>query len=95
MEQIFPYTLGANIGTTITALLAALTVGKEAAVTVAFAHLMFNIFGICIFYPLRILPIWTAKTIAQYVSFSKKRFVIFVMIYILLHVIPIIFALFN
>jgi len=50
--QIFPYTLGANIGTTITAILAALAVGEVSAVTVAFAHLLFNICGIVLVWPL-------------------------------------------
>ncbi len=50
--QIFPYTLGANIGTTITAMLAALAVGEISAVTVAFAHLLFNICGIALIWPL-------------------------------------------
>ena len=50
--QIFPYTLGANIGTTITAMLAALAVGEISAVTVAFAHLFFNICGIALIWPL-------------------------------------------
>ena len=51
--QIFPYTLGANIGTTITAMLAALAVGEVSAVTVAFAHLLFNICGIVLIWPIR------------------------------------------
>ncbi len=92
IEQIFPYTLGANIGTTITALLAALSMGKEAAMTIAICHLVFNAFGILLFYPLRIIPIWTTKKIAFYVSKSKKHFLIFIIIYILLHIVPIVFA---
>lgn len=51
LVQIFPYTLGANIGTTITAILAALAVGEVSAVTVAFAHLLFNICGIAVVWP--------------------------------------------
>ncbi len=93
IEQIFPYTLGANIGTTITAMLAALTLGVEGAVAVAFSHLLFNIFGIAIFYPLRRLPIWIAKTIAGFVSKSKKHFIVYLVIFIMLHTLPIIFAL--
>ncbi len=94
IEQIFPYTLGANIGTTITALLAvlALDVGKEAAMTIALCHLTFNIYGIAILYPFKALPIWTARSIASYVSRSRKHFIIFLIIYILLHVVPIVFA---
>ncbi|GIT32222.1 MAG: hypothetical protein Ct9H300mP2_3010 [Candidatus Neomarinimicrobiota bacterium] len=40
---------GANIGTTVTALLAALT-GTVSALVAAFSHLLFNIFGITIIY---------------------------------------------
>ncbi len=53
LEQIFPYTLGANVGTTITAILASLAVGEVGAVSVAFAHLLFNVFGICLIWPVR------------------------------------------
>jgi len=52
LVQVFPYTLGANVGTTITAMLAALAVGELSAVTVAFAHLMFNVCGIACIWPL-------------------------------------------
>jgi sodium-dependent phosphate cotransporter len=51
LAQIFPYTLGANVGTTITAMLAALAVGELSAVTVAFAHLGFNLTGIVSIWP--------------------------------------------
>lgn len=71
LTQIFPYTLGANIGTTVTAMLAALTTGNPAAVTVAFAHLLFNIYGLVIFWPLRKLPIFLAETLAKYSIRSK------------------------
>ena len=94
IEQIFPYTLGANIGTTITAMLAALTIGMEGAVAVAFSHLLFNVFGIMIFYPLKRLPIWIARAIAGFVAKSKKHFIIYLILFILLHTVPIIFALF-
>ncbi len=52
LVQIFPYTLGTNVGTTITAILAALAVGEISAVTVAFAHLLFNICGIVLIWPI-------------------------------------------
>ena len=59
LRQIYPFTLGANIGTTVTALLASLTLNVTAMVT-AFAHLFFNIFGILLVYAnpfLRDIPI--------------------------------------
>jgi len=65
--QIFPYTLGTNIGTTITAMLAALAVGEISAVTVAFAHLFFNICGIVLIWPvpaIRRIPLRLAESFA-------------------------------
>jgi len=63
----FAATLGANVGTCVTALLASLT-GTPASVTVALLHLMFNITGIAIFYPipmLRRIPIRLATALAR------------------------------
>jgi len=51
-RQIYPMVLGANLGTTITALLAALGGGNVAGLTLAFTHLLFNICGLLIFYPI-------------------------------------------
>jgi len=61
LEQIFPFALGANIGTTITALLASLVTQDPAAVTAAFAHTSFNVVGSVIFYPLKQIPIGLAR----------------------------------
>ncbi len=71
ISQIFPYTLGANIGTTITAILAALVTGSEAAVIVAFSHLIFNISGTMVFLPLKRIPITLAEKFAEYSIRSK------------------------
>ena len=71
LRQIFPMTLGANIGTTITAILAALVTGNPAAVTVAFAHLLFNIFGIIVIWPFRGIPLYLAETLAEWSIRSK------------------------
>jgi sodium-dependent phosphate cotransporter len=65
LEQIFPYTLGSNIGTTITAMLAALITGNLAAVTVAFAHSIFNICGIILWWPFKKLPIAMSNKFAE------------------------------
>jgi len=55
LENIYPVTLGANVGTTVTALLASLATGNPAAVTVAIVHILFNLSGILLFYPIRFL----------------------------------------
>lgn len=51
-KRVFPFIIGANIGTTITALIAALF-KNEAAVSIAIAHFIFNMLGMFIFLPIR------------------------------------------
>jgi sodium-dependent phosphate cotransporter len=68
LEQLFPFTIGANVGTTITALLAAFSTGSPAAVTVAFAHLFFNLTAGLIIYvppPLRAVPLALARGLGR------------------------------
>ena len=55
LRNVYPVTLGANVGTTITALLAALAASRPEALTVAFVHTIFNIGGILLLYPIPIL----------------------------------------
>jgi len=86
LRRCYPYTLGANIGTTCTAILASLAtvtiVNGEAVntlgVTAAFAHLMFNLCGIAVFYPLKRLPIFCATWLANLAVESKRWAIIFV-----------------
>jgi sodium-dependent phosphate cotransporter len=70
LEQMYPLTIGANIGTTITAVLAAMVTDGNAALQVALAHFMFNITGTMIWYPIvsvRSIPIAFARRLGQYV----------------------------
>jgi sodium-dependent phosphate cotransporter len=63
VEQVFPVALGANVGTTVTALLASLA-GNAAGLTIALVHLLFNLVGIVVFYGvpyLRQIPLRLAK----------------------------------
>lgn len=58
LERMYPLTLGANIGTTATAILAAMTASGRSlapALQIAFCHLFFNISGILIWYPIPVL----------------------------------------
>ncbi|BBN83342.1 sodium:phosphate symporter [Pseudoalteromonas sp. A25] len=70
-RQIYPFTLGANIGTTITALLAATSItgpAAEVALTIALVHVMFNVFAVAFIYGipvLRELPITLAEKLAH------------------------------
>ncbi|MCD6093147.1 MAG: Na/Pi symporter [Candidatus Aenigmarchaeota archaeon] len=61
LEKIFPYVLGANIGTTITGILAALATGSSAGITIALVHLLFNIAGILMIYPIKNIPLGLAR----------------------------------
>ena len=91
LQQIFPYALGANIGTTITAILASLATGSPNAVIVAFAHLLFNISGISIWWPLKIVPISLAQKMASF-GIKNKLIPIFYII-LFFFIIPILIIL--
>ena len=71
IHQVYPYLLGANIGTTITAFLASFVTGSTEAVAVAFAHLLFNLFGILIFWPLRSVPLFFARKMSGWTLRSR------------------------
>ncbi len=82
VEQIFPYTLGANVGTTITAVLAALVTANPSALIVAFAHTLFNVTGIVIIYPLKVIrqvPIFLARKLSDLTVHSRAYAVAFVL----------------
>ena len=91
LRQIFPYTLGANIGTTVTALLASFSTGSPAAVIVGLAHLSFNILGMVIFYPLRAIPIWMAEKVGTLAARTKASSAGVIIVYGVLHIIPILY----
>ena len=74
LEQMFPLTLGANIGTTCTAALAALVSGKVNAIQIALCHFIFNIVGIMIWYPIpkmRQIPLNGAIMLGNYITSYK------------------------
>jgi len=86
IRQVFPYTLGANVGTTITAILAALSTGETIAMAVAFSHLLFNITGIILLYPLRQIPIFFAQGLASLTL--RSRLIPFFYILVVFFVFP-------
>ena len=89
LSSVFPVTVGANIGTTATALLAAMT-GNVAGLTIALVHLLFNILGMVLFFVspvMRRIPMWCAETLAQ--SIEKTRFVGFGYIVTVFFLLPI------
>ncbi|NOZ03143.1 MAG: hypothetical protein GXO92_00845 [FCB group bacterium] len=94
LRQIFPYTLGANIGTTVTAILASLVSGTHAPLAVAFSHLIFNVMGIVIIWPvkrIRDIPLRLADWFAN-ISL-KNRIIPIVYILVVFYLIPLILVL--
>ncbi|MDA8017671.1 MAG: Na/Pi symporter [Thermoanaerobaculia bacterium] len=71
LRQIYPFTLGANIGTCITGLLAATAItGANAvlALQIALIHLLYNVIGVVVIYGtpiLRELPVMAAEKLAE------------------------------
>lgn len=78
IESAFPITMGANIGTTATALLASFATGEVSAIIIAFVHLLFNVFGVALIYPIgffRRIPIRLAKELGE-LAFKKRRYAV-------------------
>ena len=68
LRNAYPVTLGANVGTTITALLAALAASSPESLTIALVHTTFNISGILLLYVLpffRDVPVRLAEGLAD------------------------------
>ena len=84
LEQAFPVTIGANVGTTVTALLATLAVSganAQAGVEIALVHVLFNLSGIVLIYPvpfIRRLPLRAARRLAQTAVQSRKWALLYV-----------------
>jgi sodium-dependent phosphate cotransporter len=89
LEQMFPITLGANLGTTITAILAALATGEPAAVTVALAHLLFNAIATLVIYgipQLRAIPLYMARHLGSLAA--RRRALAFAYVAFLFFALP-------
>jgi sodium-dependent phosphate cotransporter len=74
LRNAYPITLGANIGTTVTALLAALATGVASGMTIALVHLLFNVSAILLIYPIqkiRYVPVILSEKLAG-IAASKK-----------------------
>ncbi|MEA2002960.1 MAG: Na/Pi symporter [Actinomycetota bacterium] len=74
VRNAYPITLGANIGTTVTALIAALGIGEIDGLTIAVTHTVFNTAGILLIYPwskIRYIPVTLAGKLAD-VALRRK-----------------------
>ena len=92
LQEIYPFTLGANIGTCITALLAAtgITENPIPALEIATVHLLYNTLAVVLIYSipvLRQMPILGAETLAAVAS--ERKYLAFVYIGSLFFLIPV------
>ena len=82
LEAAYPVTIGANIGTTTTAILASFATANPAAIAIAFVHFLFNLIGATIFFPikfLRNLPIKFARMLGD-LAYRERGYAVFYMI---------------
>jgi sodium-dependent phosphate cotransporter len=88
LAKVFPFIIGANIGTTMTAVIASIY-KPEAAIALALVHVLFNSFGALIFLPfasIRRIPVWLSNYMGK-IS-MKHRVVVFAYILITFFIIP-------
>jgi len=84
LREAYPFTLGANIGTCITALLAAMAVSGDHAILglqIALVHLCFNVLGVIVLYGLpwcRDWPILCAEWLAEQAQKNKLAVVAYI-----------------
>jgi sodium-dependent phosphate cotransporter len=97
LRKAAPFILGANIGTTITAFIAAFfNVNTTGAISIAISHFLFNLIGVLIFYPiplLRKIPIEMANWLGKLTI--KYRLAVFVYILMIFFFIPFTLIYFN
>ncbi|MBU2596172.1 MAG: Na/Pi symporter [Planctomycetes bacterium] len=89
VESVYPITLGANIGTTTTAILASFATGNINAIIIAFVHFLFNVVGVALIYPIPIfrrIPIRLAHALG--IVASRKRWYAFVYVLAVFFILP-------
>lgn len=88
-RSAYPITLGANVGTTVTALIASQAVTQPAGLTIALVHTLFNVTAITVmfpFRPIRELPVRLAERFASVAV--DHRSLVFVYLFGLFLVLP-------
>lgn len=99
VAQAFPVTVGANVGTTVTAMLAALAAtGPNArfGLTIALVHLLFNLSAMALIFPvqrIRNIPVRASEWLASIAVRSRRWALLYVLL--LFYGVPALFALLN
>jgi sodium-dependent phosphate cotransporter len=95
LSGIFPFIIGANVGTTITAIMAAMF-KSDAAISIAIAHLLFNAIGTLIFLPVGSIRNMVVKTADQFsILASRYRLIFFFYILITFFLVPFLLIYFS
>lgn len=95
LQKSFPFIIGANIGTTITALIAALF-KSEAAISIALVHFLFNSAGLFIFLPYRPLRRLPGLLSGRFGKLTQRnRMIGFLYIVLMFFLIPFLLIYFN
>ena len=79
LRSAYPITVGANVGTTITALLASFAVVRPEGLTIALVHMLFNLSAVALIFPVkkvRNIPVRLAEMIAD--AAVRRRVVVLV-----------------
>src|SRR5690606_145171 len=83
VHNVYPMALGANVGTTTTAVLAAMAASSPDALTIAFVHTLFNVAGIVVFYVvpvLRPVPVAIAERVSDIATRHRTMVIAYVVI---------------
>lgn len=95
LKKVMPFILGANIGTTVTAFIAVIY-QSQTAISIAIAHLLFNVIGVAFYMSspvLRHFLVWSASKFGLVAE--KYKFTIFIYILLVFFVIPFLLIFLN
>jgi sodium-dependent phosphate cotransporter len=95
VKQIFPFIMGANIGTTITAVIASIS-KSDAALAIALTHVLFNLIGTLLFFPIpqiRAIPVSIARGLGK--ATLRNRLVGLAYIILVFFLVPFVLIFFN
>ncbi len=82
LQKIFPFLIGANVGTTFTALIAAFS-QNETALAIAICHVLFNLAGVFLFFPIkhiRNIPVWLAEKLGNMSQKNRLAGILYVLL---------------
>ncbi|SFF58759.1 Na/Pi symporter [Thermoflexibacter ruber] len=95
LKNAFPFIIGANIGTTFTALLASIS-QSDTALSIAITHLSFNVLGAIVFFPfpfIRMIPFRLAQVLGKLTM--KNRIISLIYVLLVFFIIPFLLIFFN